>query len=178
MDQKSLSLFLSREKISRTVRRLGRDIERDYAGKCPLLLGVLNGSFIFLSDLVREAGIPLTVDFVKAQSYISTESTGRVSVGAGPFGELGGRHVLLVEDIVDTGITISHLMAKLLVEEPASLKLCSLLDKPSRRVVSVQIDYLGFTVPDKFIVGYGLDLDQQYRYLPDLCVLEDTGNGH
>lgn len=131
-----------------------------------------------MSDLVREARIPLEIDFIQAQSYLSTESTGLVSVSSGPVQGVRGRHVLLVEDIVDTGLTISHLMAKYLAEDPASLKLCSLLDKPNRRQVAVQVDYLGVIVPDKFIVGYGLDVNQQHRYLPDLWALEETGDEH
>ena len=138
-----------------------------------MLVGVLNGCFIFLADLVREANIPVTLDFIQAQSYRNTTSTGSVKVSTMPQSPVGGSHVLLVEDIVDTGITICHIMGQLQEQEPASLKLCALLDKPSRRVAPVNVDYLGFTVPDKFIVGYGLDLNQQYRYLPAIYVLEE-----
>jgi hypoxanthine phosphoribosyltransferase len=175
MSQESRTLLMSRGEISRTIQRIAREIKRDYEGKSPLLMGVLKGSFIFLSDLVREIGIPLTVDFVQAQSYISTESTGQVSIASGPLSGLRDRHVLIVEDIVDTGTTISQLMILFQAENPASLKLCSFLDKPYQRDVPVQIDYLGITVPNKFVVGYGMDLDQEHRYLPDLWVLDETG---
>jgi len=175
MSQESRTLLMSRGEISRTIKRIAREIKRDYEGKSPVLVGVLKGSFIFLSDLVREIGIPLTVDFVQAQSYVSTESTGHVSIASGPLSRLQGRHVLIVEDIVDTGTTISQLMTLFQAENPASLKLCSFLDKPYRRDVPIQIDYLGITVPNKFVVGYGLDLDQEHRYLPDLWVLDGTG---
>jgi len=140
------------------------------------LVGVLKGSFIFMSDLVREIGIPLTVDFVQAQSYVSTESIGQVSISAGPLSRLQDRHVLIVDDIVDTDTTISHLMTLSQEANPASLKLCSFLDKPYRRDVPVKVDYLGIVAPNKFVVGYGMDLDQEHRYLPDLWVLGDAGS--
>jgi hypoxanthine phosphoribosyltransferase len=174
MSQHKLSPLLSQQEISQGVQRLAREIRRDYLGRCPLLVAVLKGSFIFLADLVRQTDIPLTLDFIQARSYRSTASTGKVKISPEARTTVRGRHVLLVEDIVDTGATIAHLMAQLRREEPASIKLCSLLDKPSRRVVPVRIDYLGFTVPDRFVVGYGLDLDQQYRYLPGICVVEET----
>lgn len=177
MNPDSRTLLMDRSEISRTVQRMGREIQRDYEGKYPILMGVLKGSFIFLSDLVREIDIPLTVDFVQAQSYVSTESTGQVDIASGPQSEVNGRHVLIVEDIVDTGTTISLLMAKFHAENPASLKLCSLMSKPDRRNVPVQIDYLGITVPNKFVVGYGLDRDQQHRHLPELWLLNDPRKG-
>ena len=173
MSPESRTLLMSRGEIARTVQRIAREIKRDYEGKSPLLVGVLKGSFIFMSDLVREIGIPLTVDFVKAQSYVSTQSTGQVSIEPGPLSGLRDRHVIIVEDIVDTGITLTNLMTMFRAENPASLKICSFLDKPSRREVTLQVDYLGITVPNKFIVGYGLDLDQEHRYLPDLWVLDE-----
>ena len=140
------------------------------------MVGVLKGSFIFMSDLVREIGIPLTVDFVQAQSYVSTESIGQVSISAGPLSRLQDRHVLIVDDIVDTDTTISHLMTLSQEANPASLKLCSFLDKPYRRDVPVKVDYLGIVAPNKFVVGYAMDLDQEHRYLPDLWVLGDAGS--
>ena len=176
MIQNSRTLFMTRGEISRTIQRMGREIRRDYEGKSPLLVGVLKGSFIFMSDLVREISIPLTVDFVQAQSYVSTESTGQVIIASGPLSGLQDRHVLIVEDIVDTGTTISHLMTLLQEENPASLKLCSFLDKPYRRDVPVKVDYLGIVAPNKFVVGYGMDLDQEHRYLPDLWILGDAGS--
>jgi hypoxanthine phosphoribosyltransferase len=176
MIQDSRTLLMTRGEISRTIQRMGREIKRDYEGKSPLLVGVLKGSFIFLSDLVREIGIPLTVDFFQAQSYVSTESTGQVSIASSPLSGLQDRHVIIVEDIVDTGITISHLMKLFQAENPASLKLCSFLDKPYRRDVPVKVDYVGIVAPNKFVVGYGMDLDQEHRYLPDLWTLDDAGS--
>ena len=173
MLQHKASPLLSREKIAQGVKRLGGLIRSDYREKNPILVGVLNGSFIFLADLVREINIPLTVDFIRAQSYQSTASSGKVKVYPGKPIPVEGRHVLLVEDIVDTGVTVAHLMERMREESPASLKLCSLLDKPSRHLVPVHIDYLGFTVPDQFVVGYGIDLDQQYRYLSDVCTVKE-----
>ncbi|MDA0264765.1 MAG: hypoxanthine phosphoribosyltransferase [Chloroflexi bacterium] len=172
----NMSLHLSREEIREAVRRLGGEISRDYAGKRPLLLGVLRGAFIFLADLVREIDIPLTVDFIRAQSYKGATSTGEVVLSLGDVVDVRGRDVLVVEDIVDTGTTISCLLDYLSKGEPASVKLCSLLDKPSRRVTAVDIDYLGFIVPDRFVVGYGTDLDQDWRNLPEIFVMED-GSG-
>ncbi len=168
-----MSLHLSREEIKETVRRLAAEISRDYAGKRPLLLCVLKGAFIFLADLVREMDLPLTVDFIRAQSYKGSTTTGEVVLSMGNVVEVRGLDVLVVEDIVDTGITVSCLLDYLRIGEPASLKLCALLDKPSRRETSVDIDYLGFIVPDRFVVGYGADLNQAWRHLPDIFCLED-----
>ncbi len=168
------SLHLSREEIGETVRRLAAEISRDYAGKQPLLLCVLKGAFIFLADLVREIDLPLTVDFIRAQSYQGSTTTGEVVLSMAGVVDVRGRDVLVVEDIVDTGTTVSCLLDYLRIGEPASLKLCALLDKPSRRETQVDIDYLGFTVPDRFVVGYGTDLDQAWRNLPDIFCLEDN----
>lgn len=172
-----MSLHLSREEIRNAVSRLGAEISRDYAGKRPLLLGVLKGSFIFLADLVREIDIPLRVDFIRAQSYKGSTTTGEVVLSMGDVVDVSGQDVLVVEDIVDTGTTINCLMDYLRKGEPASLKLCSLLDKPSRRETPVDIDYLGFTIPDRFIVGYGTDFDQDWRNLPEIFSLDNEPDG-
>jgi hypoxanthine phosphoribosyltransferase len=169
-----LSRLLSSEQIAQGVERLAGAVRNDYRGKCPLLVAVLKGSFIFVADLVREVNMPLTVEFVQVRSYQHTASTGQVKISSGAPLPVRGRHVLVVEDIVDTGTTVARLMECLQKDGPASLRLCALLDKPSRRRVPVQIDYLGFTVPDRFVVGYGLDLDQQYRYLPDVYIMEEA----
>jgi hypoxanthine phosphoribosyltransferase len=174
MRQHKLIRLLSREQIVHGVERLAEVVRNDYRGKCPLLVAVLKGSFIFLADLVREVNMPLTVEFVQAQSYQHTASTGKVKISSGAPIPVRGRHMLVVEDIVDTGTTAAHLIELLQKDGPASLRLCALLDKPSRRRMPVQIDYLGFTVPDRFVVGYGLDLDQQYRYLPDVYIVEEA----
>ena len=169
-----LEVLISREEISQVVTRLASEINRDYRGKPLLLIGVLKGSFVFMADLVRQLGLPVEVDFIRLSSYgAARESSGRVKVVQGLKTPVKGRDVLVIEDIVDTGITISFLLDYLRRKKPASLKLCALTDKPSRRQVPVSIDYLGFTVPDKFIVGYGLDFDEKFRYLPDICSMEN-----
>jgi len=169
-----LEPLISREEIVKAVRRLASEIRRDYREKAPLLVGVLRGAFVFLADLVRELEIPLSIDFVGVESYRATASTGVVRITHEVGLPIEGSHVLVVEDIVDTGRTTSHLLEYLRQRDPASLRLCALLDKPSRREVTVQIDYLGFTVPDRFLVGYGLDIDQRYRQLPDIYALEEN----
>lgn len=167
-------VLFTRNEISGTVNRLAAEINRDYAGKELLLVGVLKGSFVFLADLIRLLDLPVEVDFIGLSSYGSgTKSSGKVRVGRGLRTQVRGRNVLVVEDIVDTGLTTSYLLDYLRKKKPASLKLCSLTYKPSRRKTPVTIDYLGFTVPDKFLVGYGLDWDQKFRNLPDLCFIEE-----
>jgi hypoxanthine phosphoribosyltransferase len=172
--QSQLKILINRDEITRAVDRLACEIKRDYQGKEPLLIGVLTGSFVFMADLIRRLDLPLELDFVRVCSYGGAkESSGRVTMVQGLRTPVKGRDVLVVEDIVDTGITISFLLDYLRNRRPASLKLCALTDKPSRRRVPIAIDHLGFTVPDKFIVGYGLDCAQQFRNLPDIYVLED-----
>ncbi|HEX9024620.1 MAG TPA: hypoxanthine phosphoribosyltransferase [Geobacteraceae bacterium] len=166
-------ILISRVEIEEAVTRLAAAIRRDYPAGDLLLLSILKGSFIFTADLVRHLDLPLEVHFVQLSSYgEKMESSGRVRLVQPLHCPIKGRHVLVVEDIVDTGRTLSYLLERLRGERPASLKLCALTDKPSRRVVPVTIDYLGFTVPDKFIVGYGIDWDEKYRHLPDICALE------
>ncbi|MSQ22468.1 MAG: hypoxanthine phosphoribosyltransferase [Dehalococcoidia bacterium] len=140
----------------------------------PLLVGILRGAFVFMADLVRAMDMPVTVDFVRISTYGSgTRSSSRPRIAQGVLSAIRGQHVLVVEDIVDTGITTRFLLDYLEKNGAASAKLCAMLSKPSRRQVDVTIDYLGFNVPDLFVVGYGLDFAQQYRYLPDICVLKD-----
>jgi hypoxanthine phosphoribosyltransferase len=172
--QAKLHSLLPRAQIEDAVRRLASAITRDYHDKNPLLLGILKGSFMFMADLVRLLDFPLEVDFVRLSSYGSGRQTsGRVKVVQGLGSVIKGRDVLVVEDIVDTGITTAFFLDYLKKRNPASLRLCALTDKPSRRRVPVTIDYLGFTVPDKFLVGYGLDFNEKYRNLPDICSLEE-----
>ena len=153
---------------------LACEIARDYQGRRPLFVGVLKGSFVFMSDLVRQLDLPLELDFIRLSSYgPGRETSGRVRVVQRLDTSIRERDVLVVEDIVDTGITISFLLDYLKKKRPASLKLCALADKPCRRRVPVPIDYLGFTVPDKFLVGYGLDCSESFRNLPDIYVMED-----
>ena len=166
-------VLITRDEIKEAVTRLAEQIRRDYKNKEPLLVGVLKGSSIFFADLVRELNMPLQIEFVRLSSYGSgTESTGKVKILHGLRTPVRGKHVLIIEDIVDTGLSISYLTKYLSKKNPASLRLCALLDKPSRRKIPVKIDYLGFKVPDKFIVGYGIDWNEKFRYLPDIAVLE------
>ncbi len=166
------SLYLTRAEIADGVKRLAREIDRDFQGRRPLLVAVLKGSFVFAADLVRELEGPVSIDFVRASSYRGTESSGGVALSLDGV-EVLGRDVLVLEDIVDTGITALRLMETLGQAGPVSLKLCALLDKPSRRLVRIAPDYVGFTIPDHFVVGYGLDLDQEWRQLPDIYRLDE-----
>ncbi len=166
-------ILFRREEIEATVKRLAAEIKKDYQGKHPLLIGILKGSFMFMADLIRFVDASLEVEFIRLSSYgAGTESSRRIKVVHGLRSPIKGRDVLVIEDIVDTGLTISFLLDYLWKRKPASLKLCVLADKPSRRQTPVIIDYLGFTVPNKFIVGYGIDWDEKFRYLPDICFVE------
>jgi len=172
--QPQLKILISRDEIAKAVDRLASEIKKDYQGKHPLLIGVLKGSFVFMADLIRQLDLPLELDFIRLSSYgAAKESSGKVRVVQGVKTPIKGRDVLVIEDIVDTGITTSFLFDYLRKRKPASLKLCALTDKPSRRRVPVSIDYLGLSLPNKFVVGYGLDFDQRFRNLPDIYALED-----
>jgi hypoxanthine phosphoribosyltransferase len=167
-------ILITGSEIEAAVSRLAADIRRDYPDGGILLISILKGSFVFTADLIRKLCLPLEVHFIQLSSYgARMESAGNVRLVKPLDCPVKGRHVLVVEDIVDTGNTLSFIMEYLRKEEPASLRLCALLDKPSRRVTPVTVDYLGFTVPDKFIVGYGIDWDEKFRYLPDICFLEE-----
>jgi len=166
-------VLIHRDEIREGVEKLASRIREDYREKTPVLISVLKGSSIFMADLIRALNIPLEIDFVQLSSYgCSTETSGKVKILQRLRTPVKGRDVIVVEDIVDTGLSISTLMNYIKRKKPASLKLCALTDKPSRRKVPVHIDYLGFTVPDKFIVGYGLDWNEKYRYLPDISVID------
>ena len=166
-------VLITQDEIKQAVARLATEIRQDYKSKEPLLVGILKGSFVFMADLIRQLELPVEVDFVKLSSYgAGSETSGKVKVVQGLKTPIKGRHVLVVEDIVDTGLTISFLLDYLQKKKTASLRLCTLTDKPSRRQVPVTIDYLGFTVPDKFIVGYGIDWNEKFRYLPDICFID------
>jgi hypoxanthine phosphoribosyltransferase len=172
--EKIPQILVPRKEIETAVKHLAKEITRDYRDKNPVILCILKGSFVFTADLVRLLDFPLEVEFVRCSSYTSgTQSSGKVKLAPGLRSDLKGRHVVVVEDIVDTGITLSFLLSYLKKKKPASLKLCALADKPSRRTGVLEIDYRGFTVPDKFVVGYGMDCDEKYRNLPDICYLED-----
>jgi len=174
--QPKLGILFTSEEIAATVSKLAAEIRQDYLTKHPILIGVLKGSFMFMADLIRLLDFPLEVEFIRLSSYGGgRKSSGKIKVVQGLRSEVRGRNVLVIEDIVDTGLTISFLLDYLGKKKPASLKLCALTDKPSRRQTPVTIDYCGLTVPDKFIVGYGLDWDERFRNLPDICVLENEG---
>lgn len=165
---------MNHEQIRDVVDRLAEEIRRDYKQKTPVLVGILKGSFVFMADLIRALDIPLEVDFVILSSYGSgTESSGEIKVIHGLESSIEGKDVLIVEDIIDSGLTLSLFLEELRRRKPASLRLCVLVDKVARRKLNVLIDYIGVQVQDEFVVGYGIDYDEQYRYLPDLYVVED-----
>jgi len=166
-------VLITQDEIKQAVARLAAEIRQDYKSKEPLLVGILKGSFVFMADLIRQLELPVEVDFIKLSSYgAGRETSGKVKVVQGLKTPIKGKDVLVVEDIVDTGLTISFLLDYLRKKKPASLRLCALTDKPSRRQVPVTIDYLGFAVPDRFIVGYGIDWNEKFRYLPDICFID------
>ncbi|WAL59063.1 hypoxanthine phosphoribosyltransferase [Thermocoleostomius sinensis] len=174
--EKPLELLIAQTAIANTVQRLAQEIDRDYVDRSPLMIGILKGSFIFLADLVRAMQIPIRdVEFMRFSSYgSSTTSSGQAQMLMGIAAEtIVNQDVIVVEDIIDTGITTHTALELLQQYQPASLKLCALLNKPERRQRSVQIDYLGFTIPDRFIVGYGIDFNQQYRQLPAIYGLTE-----
>lgn len=168
-----LEILLSEEQIASRVRELGRQISHDYQGQQLLIVGILKGAAIFCADLIRQVEIPLAIDFMAVSSYgASTRSSGVIRILKDLEEDLPEYHVLLVEDIVDTGLTLRYLKDYLQRRNPASLKICVLLDKPSRRKVGIDIDYRGFEIPDAFVVGYGLDYNEQYRNLSYISVLK------
>lgn len=165
-------ILYSAEAIATRVRELGAQITHDYAGRSLVILTVLKGSFVFAADLIRCIDLPLRVEFLGVASYGSgTRSTGVVQITQDVTAPIAGENIILVEDIVDTGLTIDYLLRQLHARSPNSLRVCALLHKPSRTEVQVNIDYLGFTINDEFVVGFGLDHAQAYRNLPHLSVL-------
>lgn len=165
-------ILLSEEEIRVRVAELGKQISIDYAGKEVLVVGILKGAMIFLADLVRNITVPTHFDFMAVSSYgTSTKSSGAVRILKDLDRGIEGRHVLIVEDIIDTGLTLNYLVDNLRSRGPASLGICTLLDKPSRREASVEIDYNGFSIPDEFVVGYGLDYNESYRNLPYIMIM-------
>jgi hypoxanthine phosphoribosyltransferase len=170
----NLEVLIPAEKIQDRIRELGAEIARDYAGRNPLLISVLKGACLFLSDLMRAVDIPLNVEFIAISSYgAEMRTSGEVRILKDLDVAIEGRHILVVEDIVDTGLTLSYLLANLKSRGAESVKLAALLDKYERREKEVPIDYLGFKIPDKFVVGYGLDFAERYRNLPFIAVLKN-----
>jgi hypoxanthine phosphoribosyltransferase len=165
--------MLSSEAIAERVRELGSQITRDFDGASLVLVCVLKGSFVFTSDLMRAIALPLRIDFLGVRSYgEGTESSGVVQITQDLSRPIEGEDILIVEDIVDTGLTIAHLMDLLRTRQPRSVKVCALLHKPSRARVNIKVDYVGFTIDDRFVVGYGLDFAEKYRNLPYIGVVE------
>lgn len=171
VNDKKFQPYLTVEQIEEQIRRLGTEINRDYAGMRPLFIAILNGSFMFASDLFKELTIDAEICFIKLASYKGTRSTGNVITSIGLDEPLNDRHVIILEDIVDTGKTLSEFLPQLLDHRPASLKIASLLHKPDALQYSVAIDYLGFKVPNKFLLGYGLDYDGLGRNLKEIYQL-------
>ena len=166
-------ILLTEEEIQNRVREMGREISRDYAGKNPLFVGVLKGCFVFMADLMRSVEVPASVDFMVVSSYgKGVKTSGAVAIIKDLSQDIEGRHVIIVEDILDSGVTLSYLKKYLLGRRPASITIVTLMDKPSRRKADVYADYSCFEVPDAFVVGYGLDYNEHYRNLPYIGVLK------
>lgn len=167
-------VLIDEETLKRRVCELGEELTREYAGKDPVLVGVLKGVVVFYADILRQIKIPCQLDFMWISSYKGTESTGCMEVKRDVAADLKGRHVVILEDIFDTGNSLDFTYRHLLTKEPASLKICTLLDKPARRnpAVTLQADYTGFTIPNAFVVGYGLDYNEHYRNLPFVGILK------
>jgi len=167
-------VLLSEEQLQARIRELGEELSREYAGKDPIFVGVLKGVVVFYADMVRAVTVPCQFDFMWISSYSGTESTGRMEVKRDISQNIKGRHVVILEDIFDTGNSLSYTYEHLLKKEPASLKICTLLDKPERRNPNVTLkpDYTGFVIPNEFVVGYGLDYNEYYRNLPYVGILK------
>lgn len=169
-------VLVSRDEIASFVERLGKQITADYQGEEIVVIGILKGAAVFLADLIRKIDCPVILDFMQVSSYCNgTESSGNVRIRKDLDHDISGKNVLIVEDIIDSGITMQSLTRVLLARNPKSIKVCAAFDKPSRRKVDYTADYIGLEVPDEFIVGYGLDYAGKYRHLPDVCVLELIG---
>jgi len=174
----SMKVLLTREQIARRVAEMGREITRDFQGQNVLLIGVLKGATIFLAELARALDLDATFDFYAVSSYSDrTRPSGEVRLTKDVDSSLEGKNVILVEDILDTGLTMNYLKNVVLQHKPRSFKIAALLDKPSRRVQAIEADYLGFTIPNEFVVGYGLDYAEHYRNLPDICILPPEAYG-
>jgi len=173
MEHDLAKVILTEEQIAKRVKELGEMITKDYKGKNLFVIGILRGASVFMSDLIREIKLPLEIDFMAVSSYgVSTKSSGVVRIAKDLDSTIGDKDVLIVEDIVDTGLTLKYIVENLQSRKPASVKICTLLDKPSRRVTDVEVAYNGFDIPDEFVVGFGLDYGEMYRNLPYIGVLK------
>jgi hypoxanthine phosphoribosyltransferase len=178
VEKQLAEVLIPAEAIQQRVRELGAQIAADYRGKTPVLVGVLRGAIVFMVDLMRAMDMPLQVDFMATTSYgASTQSSGVVRILKDLDVVIEGRDVLIVEDIIDSGLTLHYVTELLWARRPASLRICTLLDKPANRKVAINVDYTGFTIPDKFVVGYGLDFSEVYRNLPYIGVLKPEAYG-
>jgi hypoxanthine phosphoribosyltransferase len=162
--------LLTTRQIQEKVKELAQNISKDYVGKEILAVGILKGSFMFFSDIVREIEVPLTLDFILASSYVKSETSGEVKIHYDIREDISDKHVLLIDDIVDTGITLNQIRERILSRFPLSLKICTFLDKKERREVDIPLDYVGYVIPNQFVVGYGLDYDNKYRNLPYISI--------
>ena len=175
---KHLEVLFNAAQIEHRVRELGQQIRKDYDGKELVMVAVLKGAFVFVADLTRQIDLPLAVDFIGLSSYgEATESSGVVKITSDLSKPIEGKHVIVVEDIVDTGLTMRYLLDNLMTRKPASVKICTLLQKPSRARTKIPVDYCGFTVPDLFVIGYGLDAGEKYRNLPYIGVVRSQAPG-
>ncbi|MEO5360019.1 MAG: hypoxanthine phosphoribosyltransferase [Nitrospirota bacterium] len=167
--------LLTEEQIRARVKELADRINSDYKGREILAIGILKGAFMFFSDIVKHINVPLTVDFIVSSSYEDTTTTGKVNIHLDTRKPVTGKDVLIIEDIIDTGISLNYIKEKLLQKSPNTLKICVLLDKKERRLVEVDVDYTGFEIPDEFVVGYGTDYNDNYRNLPYVAILKQPG---
>lgn len=175
MHQDVEHILYTEEELRSRVKDLGAQITADYAGKQPMLISILRGSYIFMADLTRAIHLPVTVDFMAVSSYgAGTVSSGQVEIKKDLSDTIEGRDLIIVEDILDSGNTLHYLMKVLQARKPASIRICTLMDKPDRRTKPITADYVGFTIPDAFIVGYGLDYDEKYRNLPYVGILKPS----
>jgi len=174
MEKDIQRILLTEEQIKSRIKEMGEELTREYEGKDPIVIGVLKGVVVFYADMIREIKVPCQMDFMCVSSYHGTESTGRTMISKDVANDVYGRHVLILEDIFDTGNSLDFTVKHLKSREPASIKICTLLDKPERRNprVTLKADYTGFTIPNEFVVGYGLDFNEHYRNLPYVGVLK------
>lgn len=166
-------VLVSRAELEGRVKELGAAISRDYAGKELVLVGILKGAAVFMADLMREISFPVAIDYMSVSSYgNSSTSSGVITIKQDINTDIRGKHVLLVEDLIDTGLTLQHLKQLFALRQAASVSICTILSKPSRRLADIPIDYCGIEIPDEFVVGYGLDFAEQYRNLPEVWIVE------
>ena len=172
IDQDIQRILVTEGEIRQKIATIGAQISKDFEDKDPVFVGVLKGCFMFMADLMRRVNISCSMDFMAVSSYSGTNSTGAVKINKDLREDIGGRHIILVEDILDSGITLNYLKQYLMVRQPASISVATLLDKPARRKADIQADYACFEIPDAFVVGYGLDYNERYRNLPYIGILK------